>query len=360
MSITRKERLRRAYFHEEMDRPAVYCRDYFPQDDPTYDRLKKYLMENSELKFLWTPRETTYNIEVTAEEHSAEFRRIRRTLHTPAGNLEDTRLESLAGQPGLHETYLLKTGDDAEKYLSLPFPEIINETESFLKMERRAGDTGIVSVCAGLNPAGTVAELFGSELFAIMTVTERNLIHALCEREMRKTLKKLEFLAAAKVGPYFSMAGEEYLVPPLHGPKDFYDFNVRYDKPIIDFIHNMGGKIHIHSHGSIKDVIRGFIEMGADVLHPFEPPPQGNITAREAKTIARGRMCLEGNIQIQRMYEASPEEIFEETSRLVGDAFDDRKGLIVCPSASPYIRGRGEQCFPQFKAMINCVIKGKT
>lgn len=99
--------------------------------------------------------------------------------------------------------------------------------------------------------------------------------------------------------------------------------------------------------------------MGADVLHPFEPPPQGDILPREAKELARGRMCLEGNIQINRMYEATPEEIRNETEQLIDDVFDDSKGLIVCPTASPYIRGKGEECFPQFKAMIDTVINWK-
>lgn len=155
------------------------------------------------------------------------------------------------------------------------------------------------------------------------------------------------------------MAGQEYVVPPLHGPRDFCDFNVRYDKPILDQIHDAGGRVHIHCHGSMKKVLQGFVDMGTDVLHPFEPPPMGDIFAREAKDLARGRMCLEGNIQINRMYESSPEEIRRETRQLIRDAFDDGKGLIVCPTASPYIRGAGQTCFPQYKAMIDTVLEFK-
>lgn len=91
-------------------------------------------------------------------------------------------------------------------------------------------------------------------------------------------------------------------------------------------------------------------------MHPFEAPPMGDITAIEAKNIARGRMCLEGNIQIDRMYNATPEDVRQETELLIKDTFDDKKGLIVSPTASPYIRGRGEECFPQYKAMIDTVI----
>jgi hypothetical protein len=55
------------------------------------------------------------------------------------------------------------------------------------------------------------------------------------------------------------------------------------------------------------------------------------------------------------MYEATPEEIRAETEALVRTAFDDHRGLIVSPTASPYIRGAGETCLPQYQAMIEAV-----
>ena len=85
----------------------------------------------------------------------------------------------------------------------------------------------------------------------------------------------------------------------------------------------------------------------------------GDITAFEAKELACNKLCLEGNIQINHMYEATPEEIRQETGLLIGDAFDDHKGLIVCPTASPYIRDKGEDCFPQIKAMVDTVLEWK-
>ena len=85
----------------------------------------------------------------------------------------------------------------------------------------------------------------------------------------------------------------------------------------------------------------------------------GDITPAEAKHVARGRLCLEGNIQISAMYEHTPRQVREETDGLIRDTFDDRRGLIVCPTASPYIRGEGENCFPQYKAMIDTVLAWK-
>lgn len=356
--MTRRERLRRCYFHEELDRPAVYSRTGFPEDDPTYDRLKAFLAAQTELKGGWNGLACapTPPTETVREPHTADFDREVTRLRTPAGTLRSTFLASRHGLPGMHESFFITTREDAETYLSLPQPAPAGETASFFDADRAMGDRGIVEVQLGLNPAGFTAELCGSETFAVLTLTDRDIVHALCEHRMRTMLATVRFLLDRGIGPYFAMLGEEYLVPPLHGPRDFDDFNVRYDKPILDLIHDTGGRVHIHSHGSIRHVLPGFLAMGADVLHPFEAPPMGDITPREAKDAVRGRICLEGNLQIADLYDHTPDAVRAHTTALIADAFDDGRGLIVCPTASPFIRGAGEQCFPQYQAMIDTVI----
>ena len=345
-----------------MDRPGVYIRDGYPQNDPTYDRLKALINAKTDLKHSWHPcwakenSRSSFNV----EPYNGDFERHVTILHTPAGDLQSVFLQNLKGQPGLRVEYLLKTRNDAEKYLSL-LPEAPQcAVTGFFEADRAIGDRGIAEVQLGFNPAGYVVELFGSETFAIVSATDRDIIHQLCRRQLDIVKTQIKFLIANNVGPYFAMCGEEYIVPPLHGPTDFYDFNVRYDKPIIDLIHEAGGRIHVHSHGSIRNVFEGFIDMGVDVLHPFEPPPMGDITAAQAKELARSKLCLEGNIQIASMYENSPSQIQEETTSLIEDAFDDNQGLIVCPTASPYLFSKGEDCLDQFKAMIKAVLAWKS
>jgi len=359
--MTSRERLRRCYCHEELDRPAVYSRTGFPADDPTYDRMKAYLLAHTELKRGWDGRAFAPPAPVTTrvEPVSADYDRQVTTLHTPAGELRASYLQSRHGLPGMHETYCIKGRADAETWLSLPLPELAGDTASFAEADREIGDRGIVEVQLGFNPAGYVAELCGSETFAVMTLTDRDILHALCERQMEALLRAVRFLLDRRIGPYFAMLGEEYLVPPLHGPHDFDDFNVRYDKPILDLIHDAGGRVHIHCHGSIRHVLSGFLTLGADVLHPFEAPPMGDITPREAKAAVRGRICLEGNIQIADMYDLPPAAIREQTAALIADVFDDRRGLIVSPTASPFIRGAGETAFPRYQAMIETVLHGE-
>ena len=192
-----------------------------------------------------------------------------------------------------------------------------------------------------------------------MLCLHRDIIHALCNKQMNLTLRVLSFLLEHKVGPYFSTLGEELIVPPLHGLQDFRDFNTRYDKPIADMIHEAGGRLHIHCHGRLKAVLPGFMEIGPDVIHPVEAPPMGDVTAAEARAAFGNAICIEGNIQIAAMYEHTPEQVREETEALIADAFAERRNLIVSPTASPYIRGQGEACLAQYKAMIDAVLNWK-
>ncbi len=355
--ISSSERLRRAFCHEEMDRPAVYSRWGFPHDDPSYNELREFLEKHSDMKFGWGASKLIPApvMESRTEPCSSDFERQITLLKTPEKELRATFLRSLTGQPGLQESFFINSREEAEAFLSLPMPATGGSIDSFFDVVKTAGNRGIVDVSLGMNPGGTAAELMGSENFAMSSVCDRDVVHALCERRMQVLLGLVKYLIEKGVGPYFSMLGEEYIVPPLHGPADFDDFVVRYDKPIIDLIHEAGGRMHIHCHGRLKAIFKGFLDMGADVLHPVEPPPMGDITATEAKALARGRLCIEGNIQIAHMYERAPDDVRQETEALIADAFDDRKDLIVSPSASPYIRDGGRKCLEQYKAMVNAV-----
>lgn len=353
-----RERLRRCFYNEEIDRPGIYVRTGYPRNDPTYDRLKEYINTRTDLKieyfFTWDHSDDL--LEYKVEPRDEDFEKHTVTFHTPTGDIQSVSLQGLRGKSGMRTEQFLKNREDAEKWLSLPVPAPGLDLTGYFQADKDMGDRGIVMARIRGNPAGHVAGLFGSELFALMSLTDRDLIHELCQRQLDITLGRVKYLIEQGAGPYFTMLGEEMIVPPLHGPDDFYDFNVRYDKPIIELVHEAGGRMHIHSHGPIKKVFQGFIDMGADVLHPFEPPPMGDITAAEAKEMARDKLCLEGNIQIATMYESTADAIRAEIEALIADAFDDNKGLIVCPSASPYMHGLGEDCYENFKAMVDAVL----
>jgi hypothetical protein len=356
--MNRRTRLHRCYFHQEVDRPAVYLRTNYPDNDPTYDAVKALMAELSELKAWWDSGRVQEPLPISDREEpvNADWKRWVQVLHTPTGDLEKSYLLSLKGLPGMCERHFVKEPADVEKYLSLPVPKLGGDLETFCKADREMGDRGIVEVELGGNPASSTVDAMGSETFAMWSVTDRELLHAMCRRHQEALLGRVKHLLALGAGPYFCISGQEFLVPPLHGPADFADFCTRYDKPVFDLIHEAGGAIHVHCHSKIGQVIGQFVEMGVSVLHPFEAPPMGDITARAAKQAARGKMTLEGNIQIADLYEKPADDIRRQVRELIRDVFDDRRGLIVSPTASAYQFGKGQECLEQCRAMVGEVV----
>jgi hypothetical protein len=355
--MTRREWLHRCYYHQELDRPGVYLRTNWPANDPSYDDLKALMGRRSELKGWW--RSTGVQEPPAATEYvepvNEDWQRWVNVLHTPAGDLRQATLLSLKGQSGMAEERFIKTPADAERFLSQPMPKLAGGLEAYRKLDAEIGEAGFAEVDLGSNPGGSVAELMGSELFAIWSIEHREILHALCRWHRDVLRRRLQHILALGGGPYFCLGGQEFIVPPLHGPADCRDFNTQYDTPIVALIHEAGGAVHVHCHGRIARVIDQLVELGANVLHPFEAPPLGDITARQAKAACRGRCCLEGNIQIADMYLQTPDNIRMQVAGLVRDVFDDHRGLIVSASSSAYQFGKGHQCLPQFQAMVEAV-----
>jgi hypothetical protein len=293
------------------------------------------------------------------EDFNKDYSRHVLTIDTPKGELRKVVMNGLKKQPNYTAEHFIKTPDDAEKYLSMPDDIFDFNPEHFFEMDRKIGDRGIVVMELGNNPAGTVVELLGSETFAFWSIEHRDILHELMEREKKQLMKTVETLQNYKVGPYFAMLGQEYITPPLHGRNDFFDFNVKYDKHISDLIHNGGGYVHIHCHGQIKKMLDAFIEIGADVLHPIEAPTMGDVTIKEAKDALRGKICIEGNIQIGDMYESNPDEIRKMVTEVIDVAFDDSRDLIICPTASPYVPEMSRKAFDNYTALIDTILSYK-
>ncbi len=326
--------------------------------DPAYAELKRLTLERTDLKVSWDARSQIQPLPTRSwiEPVDERFDRRVTVLPTPRGDLIRRDFVGRWGQPGYCEEHFLKGIEDCERYLSLPMPAVGGDGASFRAAERAMGDRGIVVAEFGNNPAGAVVELLGSELFAFLCMDARDMVHRLIEREYRLQCALAHHLVSQRVGPCFGFSGEEYITPPLHGRADFFEFNVAYDRRVSEVLRAAGGRIHVHCHGSIASVLDGFIELGADVIHPFEAPPMGNVTPRQAKEALRGRVALEGNIQIADLYTAHPAEI-----RLAGPR--PRPGRVRRPNGIDRLPHRfslpardGALCLENYRAMVDEVL----
>lgn len=358
--MTSRERLLRLYGHQAVDRPAVFVRWVGMEDaDASYDELRRLVAQSTDRKVLWEagllrePRPIASRIEPCDDGYDLQTN----VLATPKGDLVERVMVSRRGLPSYTREHYVKSVGDCERWLALPISAVGGSCASFFASDRSIGERGIVDVYLGTNPAGAVVELMGSETFAVMSVTERDLVHRMMARERDGLLALVRWLLDHGVGPCFGFAGQEYLTPPLHGRRDFFDFNVANDQPITAAIHARGGRVHVHCHGSVATVLDGFPALGADVIHPFEAPPMGDVTPARAKQVLGASVTLEGNLQIADMYGGvTPEGIRAQVRELIRQAFGDRQGLIVCPTASPYRTGDGALCLENYRAMVEEVL----
>lgn len=93
---------------------------------------------------------------------------------------------------------------------------------------------------------------------------------------------------------------EEFVLPQL--------------RRMIDAAHDAGGKVLLHSCGTVASILDRLVEAGLDALHPFQCLPGNNL--EEAKREYGDRLCFFVGIDVQRMPDSTPEAIREEIIRL--------------------------------------------
>jgi len=362
-ALTSKERLDCCYRHKELDRPGLCFRGITPKtpSHPSFEALRELAMIHTDVKLRWDCRSLVEPPRMTFETEavSDDFERHVTIIHTPGGNLRTSFMAGLRGQQGMREEFLLKTPEDAHKYLSQAEPRVGGDISPFFRLQEKLGRRGIVELPLGLNPAGFVVELFGAAQFGMFSIEHRDILHALMKRRMNHLLALIKFLLQAGAGPYFSILGQEHVTPPLYSVYDYRDFSVRYDRAIASLIHESGGCLHVHCPGPIREVLPCFVETGVDVLHPVESPPLGDVTARSAKKAFRNHICIEGNIAVADLFSESVETIRARTTALIEDAFSDRRNLIVCPTASPHTAEMTPRGYENYAAMVDVVTNWK-
>ena len=318
-TMSGRERLLRVFRRQETDRMPIWMWGVDPMFrsparpswEPLYDLVERYDLE---IMRSWSPRPKADSAAPPAVDRrqaaSLDMWEDRHTLKTPAGDLTMIRWVPKDGSPGYRVKDYIKTVEDAEKWLSIPH-EIVSpdvETDSYFELLAQTGERTILKVGVG-EAMYSVQSRMGSETFALFLAEERELLHEMIGRAHEQVANLVKYYLSRDVGDYFGWVGPELCIPPLASPQDFRDFVTRYDKPIIDLIHDAGKVVWVHCHGDMKPVLTDFVEMGVDCLNPIEPPPVGGLTLAEAKERIGGRMTLDGGVQNGWFDTMEPDEL---------------------------------------------------
>lgn len=307
MHMTRRERLTAIFEGRIPDRPAVKIWGASPTGKlihPAFTPVRDLAVAKTDLFFDAGSAFNIYagiNAQKLCEVHDAPTDSPAwvdqiTTWHTPEGDLREVFLRSTCKKPGYHKAYLLKEPGDLKKLLSLPYAPHPFSPAGYLQTERAAGDTGITMFSFD-HPMYATQRLIGSENFALWSLEAGDLLLETMRTFADRVRAHAQAALDAGIHGIFGWVGPELCIPPLMSPAAFDDYVFTLDKPLIDMIHDAGGRVWVHCHGKMRPVLKRFADMGVDVLNPIEPPPMGDMTIAQAFEVVGGRMGLEGGIE---------------------------------------------------------------
>lgn len=287
-------------------------------------------------RFLEAPEE--YAEELPRVQVGPSRTRQTTVLHTPKGDLFWAYEEDEGIETKWDMVKPIGSPQDIEKMLSVPYRFVRPDPaayEAFRRHRKAAGPTCIGG--AGIN--SMVAMLVGVmpyELALEWMLTEPGIIRTLADLWLERTRERVEFLLDQGVGPFWHFNGVERACPPMMGPKQWEEWVVPYDGAIMALIKRRDptSLIHVHCHGKVGRLLPLFLEMGVDSTDPTEPPPQGDITFREARRLVGDRMTLFGNIEFLDMETGTPDGIEAKVRLAIEESGKAR--MVLYPSAGPH------------------------
>lgn len=118
---------------------------------------------------------------------------------------------------------------------------------------------------------------------------------------------------------------------PLISRAMFLEFVAPYFREMTDLIHALGGKVLLHSCGTVAPFIPDFIALGVDVLDPIQPTSPAMAPERLAANFA-GRIAFHGGLDMQRLLpHGAPEEVAAEVQRYC-TTLGRQGGYILAPA----------------------------
>ncbi|MBI2502366.1 MAG: hypothetical protein HYW07_03930 [Candidatus Latescibacteria bacterium] len=219
-------------------------------------------------------------------------------IHTPKGDLR--RVVRRNEITSATVEFPLKTPEDVERFLSIPYVPPTIDPAPFHALKARAGEEALVMV--GIENAVCLpASWFSPEGFCLAWADAPELVIELTRVGAQRILGYAEALCRAGVNA-FRIVGGEYASVQL-GPRGFDALVMAFDPELVALMHHHRAMAYYHNHGPVTRFLERFAELGIDALDPLEAPPWGDCDLGEAKRRIGDRVCLVGNLDDMEVVE---------------------------------------------------------
>lgn len=232
------------------------------------------------------------------------------TIQTPKGPLH--RRWQRTDKTSAQMEFAVKTPEDAERFLSIPYEPPVADPSGFHNWRTRIGEVGL-TLCGLGDAICLAADLLSPEDFCFAWADHPELMERLTAVASERLNAHVEELCRQGVDA-FRIVGGEYVSVQL-GPAAFDRLITPYDTSLVDVIHRYGGVAYYHNHGHVMGYLTQLRDLGIDALDPLEAPPWGNSNLREARRICGSMPCFVGNLDDMEVVESLPTEQVLEIAR---------------------------------------------
>jgi hypothetical protein len=221
------------------------------------------------------------------------------TVDTPRGRLRS--VTRITPQMAMVKEYLLKTLDDIDRFLSVPYEPPRISPRAYSQWIERVGDQGLV--LAGTPNAVMIAAEngFGPAAFNMFCLRDLSRIREFVAIGAERVAQYVESMLEAEVEAV-RIVGAEYACPTFLHPRFFGELVQPFDKGLIGEIKGRPAIAYMHCHGRIREIIPMIRDMGPNALDPIERPPGGDVDLAYAKRQLGDDICLVGNLDDLNVY----------------------------------------------------------
>jgi hypothetical protein len=105
----------------------------------------------------------------------------------------------------------------------------------------------------------------------------------------------------------------------MTSPTLFAEMDLPYIQKFAHWTHDRNGLFWYHNCGYTRKLIMDgtFNTMGADVIETIAPPPEGDNDLAESRRFVNPNICTKGNFNLNLLREGAPDQIAEETRKMV-------------------------------------------
>lgn len=253
---------------------------------------------------------------------------------TPVGTLQVKSTEKMYNSP-FSQKYAITCEEDLkpfEYYLDTAMDSnFINVTKFVKSISDKIGDKAALSVQWAMQPY---------ELLCFPNTVDTVIFSLECPGKFKALIDKIVELdeklidAVANGGADFVFLGAPgvEMLSPMH----YENYIIPYSKIVTEMAHSKGLMIYSHICSPIEPFLtKGYFnEMGIDLFETLSMPPVGNvISLQDALSKIDDRICTRGNIGLDILLTAIPEEIKEQVYNIV-EASKGRKHIVA---ASDYL-----------------------